>query len=228
MWESPPVPSAPRTRPEAKQYLPWPRGFPYGMQHSWRPGFPHWPGKSGPRGPVSGPSFLSREACLSNHQPNREQMTGQLPAQLCLSAKPLTTQPPNSLTPECPLAAPEIPTSRAAVSLSHCLFFSKGGHRDHGFCSRRPGPRKETVEQEGGQSPCRAPDWTLPGRGPGGHHQLRPPAPGYLVSVTAGLTRTLPPPQDPSTGSGKSLVNPVLGSTLPDTPLHPRPQLVHQ
>lgn len=183
-------------------------------------------GKPGPQGPVSGPSFTSREACLSNHQPSQEQMTGQLPAQLCPSAKPLTTHPPNSLTPECALAAPEIPTSGAAVSLSHCLFFSKGGHGGHDFCSRRPGPCKVTMGQEGRQSPCRAPEWTLPGHGPGGHPQVRPPAPGFLVSVTAGLTRIPPPPQDPSTGRGKSLVNPVLGATLPDTRLHPRPQLV--
>lgn len=155
-------------------------------------------GKPGPQGPVSGPSFMSREACVSNHQPSQEQMTGQLPAQLCPSAKPLTTHSPAS-----PLSAPWLPQKfprRGQPCHSVTLFFSKGGHRDHDFCSRRPGPCKVTTVQEGGQSPCRAPDWTLPGHGPGGHHPLRPPAPGFLVSVTAGLTHIPPPPQDPSTG----------------------------
>lgn len=52
-----------------------------------------------PQGPRSGLLSGIHRPVSPDHQPSQEQMTGQLPAQLCLSTKPLATRPPKQPHP---------------------------------------------------------------------------------------------------------------------------------
>ena len=171
-------------------------------EHSRRPGFsstlagtarPARPSLSGqnisPSRIYVWPSSRGQEACLSDHQPCQEQRTGQLPAQLCLSAKLLTTHTLNSLTPGAAQSCPRNPHSQGSKVPAIVRSTPKGPQRlQCPQLSARPTQSEcEVGGRLGGAESWEL--WSGPlgqtplGNGLGGHHQLRHPAPGLSVIV---------------------------------------------
>lgn len=150
------------------------------MEPSWRPGF----------SPIlSRESQACRDPCLAlfhdmgkpvspDHQPSQEQKSRH-----CFD-NPLATCSPRHASPQVPLRCTRhFPIGGSNVPESLLFFCKGGGQRDHGYCSHQPGAGRVTVEGEGCWGPYRTPNWPLPGHGPGGHHQLRRPAPGFSVTA---------------------------------------------